>query len=127
MNESCIELTEPFDADGRGRRPQRGVGDAEAHFLAFHVAAGIGRGGDLVGAKPGEHRVAHALADVDGDEERDEDERHRGEQRPALARVADHLAERVAERRAGISRIDSTSRKFASGVGFSNGCAELTL
>ncbi len=51
-------------------------------------------------AEPGEHRVARALADVGCDKKRHEDERHRGEQRPALPRVADHLAEGVAERRA---------------------------
>ena len=58
VNESCIELTEPFDAAVVADRPQRRVGDAEAHFLAFHVAAGIGRARDLVGAQLGEHRIA---------------------------------------------------------------------
>ena len=43
-----------------------------------------------------------------------------------MPRVADHLAERVAEA-AGISRMDSSSRKFASGVGFSNGWAEFDV
>ena len=51
---------------------------------------------------------------------------HRGQDGPALPRVADHHAERVAQR-AEITRIASSSKKFASGVGFSKGCDELTL
>ncbi len=35
----------------RGRSPQRGVGDAEAHFLAFHVAAGLQLGCLLIHAQ----------------------------------------------------------------------------
>jgi hypothetical protein len=37
-SESCIELTEPLEAAGRRRRPQRRVGHAEANLLALHVA-----------------------------------------------------------------------------------------
>ena len=46
--------------------------------------------------------------------------------RPALARSLTSRP-KVKHSAAGISRIASTSRKFDSGVGFSNGCAELTL
>ena len=35
---------------GRHRGEERGVGDAEADFLAFHVAAGLHRADALIGA-----------------------------------------------------------------------------
>ncbi len=61
----------------------------------------------------------------DGDAGHEQDE-HRRPERPALARVADHLAEHV--RQTGrMAKIDSISTKLLSGVGFSNGCAELAL
>ena len=83
----------------RRRRPQRRVGDAEADLLAFHVAAGLQRrspsGRRRAPARAGLPRLsAHAASASSGDE----DDRHRGQQRPALPRVADHLAERVAQR-----------------------------
>ena len=84
---------------GRGR-PQRGVRDAEADLLAFHVAAG------LRCAEPPDRRPAPSSAGLPAcsaaiapTRQRHEDHEHRGQQRPALARVADHRAERVAERR----------------------------
>ena len=115
---------------GRGRRgrPERGVGDAEAHLLALHVAARLQRARGLVDAERGEARVAGLL----GHDARRAAARRRStviaaEQRPALARVAAPSSPNVKQSAAGISRIASTSRKFESGVGFSNGCAELTL
>ena len=56
----------------------------------------------------------------------DEQDRHRGEDRPALPAAADHPPEgRVSA--AGISSIASNSTKFERPDGFSNGIAELTL
>ena len=99
MYESCIELTRAVGGRrGRGR-PQRGVRDAEAHFLAFHVAAGLRRGRCLIDAQRFQARIARLLGDIRAERQRHEDDEHRGQHRPALARVADHRAERVAQRR----------------------------
>jgi ribosomal protein S15P/S13E len=70
-------------------------------FLAFHVAAGLQWRSRLVDARAREQRVARLLAQrvADGQQQHDEHDRHRGQHRPALARVADHLAEGVAQRR----------------------------
>ena len=127
VNESCIELTEPFDAAVVAVAQSAEFDDAEARFLAFHVAARLAmRVADVSTPAARAPDCRGCSAQTHTREQRDEHDRHRGEQRPALARVADHAAEGVAER-AGISRIASISRKFDSGVGFSNGCAELTL
>ena len=84
---------------GRGRgRPQRRVGDAEPHLLAFHVTARIGRALDLIGAKLGEQRVAVLLDRIGERQQRRKNDRHRCQQRPALLRAADHATECVAER-----------------------------
>ena len=114
---------------GRRRRPERRVGDAEADLLAFHVAARLrarspsgrrraprGAGCRACSAHDAQRRAAATKMTIIA-----------ARTRPALARVADHLAEGVAERRRRSAGSTSTSRKFESGVGFSNGCAELTL
>jgi hypothetical protein len=90
VNESCIESTEPFDADVV----------AVAHnacLLAFHVAAGLQCARRLVGAGPGERGIARLLGVHAHGEQPDEDDRHRGKERPALPRVADHATECVAQ------------------------------
>ena len=92
-----MELTEPLLARGRGGGPQGGVGDPEADLLALHVAARLRLAGDLVDAGRGEQRVAGLLADRGHAQQDDEDDGHGGQHRPALAGVADHLAERVAQ------------------------------
>ena len=46
---------------------------------------------------------------------------------PSPGGVSPTITPNVKQSAAGISRIASTSRKFESGVGFSNGCAEFTL
>ena len=86
---------------GRGRRrgPERGVRDAEARFLSFHVAAGLICRGSLVDAESRELRIPRLLGGEGTEEQRNEDDEHGGEQRPALPAVADHAPEGVAERR----------------------------
>ena len=81
-------------AAGGGRRDdgeERGGDDAEADLLAFHVAAGeaerVHRGG------------AVGLGPVADDDAGDEQDAHHGEDRPALALIADHAAEDVGQRR----------------------------
>ncbi len=84
------------DRAARGRRgddgEQGGGGDAEAHLLAFHVAA--------VDAERVQERVARRLARVGDDDAGAEQHRHGAEDRPALPLVADHPAEDVGQRRA---------------------------
>ena len=71
-------------------------GDAEADFLAFHVAA--------VEAERMDQRIAGGFRPVADDDAGEEQHAHRGEDRPALALVADHAAEDVGQRRADARR-----------------------
>ena len=79
-------------AGGRGgdHREQRRGDDAEADFLAFHVAAGE--------AERVEHGRAIGFRPVADRHAGDEQHAHDGENRPALALVADHAAEHIGER-----------------------------
>ena len=52
---------------------------------------------------------------------------HRGEQRPALARVADHAAEGEGQRRPRSAACDRSRGCCDQAFGFSNGCAALAL
>ena len=71
-------------------REQRRGDDAEADFLAFHIAAGK--------AERIERGRAIGLGPVADDHAGDEQHAHHGEDGPALALVADHAAEHVGER-----------------------------
>ena len=86
---------------GGDGREQRRIGDAEADFLAFHVAAGLQRrsapGRCASAAKAG---LPGCLGPVGDDDAGQEQDAHDREDRPALALVADHAAEHVGERRA---------------------------
>ena len=82
-------------AAGRGGgddREQCRQGDAEARLLAFHVAA--------VDAERMHQRIAGGFRPVTDGDTGDEQDAHRGQDRPALALVADHAAEDVGQRRA---------------------------
>ena len=84
----------------RGHRgPQRGAGDPEALLLALHVAAG--RAGDGVGVQAGGvlGDGAVLLGHVDDRDPPDEEDEHRGEDRPTLPSTADHAAVGVGQRR----------------------------
>ncbi len=83
---------------GRRRRPQRRVGDAEARLFAFHVAARLQVAGGLIDAQRGKCGIAALFGATGHGKQRDEDDRHRRQHRPALPRVAHHLAEGVAQR-----------------------------
>ena len=82
---------------GDGREQGRG-GGAEAHLLALHVAL---RGVD---AHRMVDRVAGAFGDVGSGDAARHQEHHRGEDRPALLRIADGLAERPGQARAAARR-----------------------
>ena len=73
-------------------REQRGGNDAEADFLAFHVAAGQ--------PERAQRRGAVGFGPIGDGDARDEQHAHHGQDRPALALVADHAAEHVGQRRA---------------------------
>ena len=73
-----------------------------------------------------EQRVAGGLRPVGDDDAGEEQHAHGGEDRPALALVADHAAEDVGQRRAEREdrhHLDEVRER----VGFSKGCAELAL
>ena len=72
--------------DGRDRRPQRRVGDAEARLLALEVAAGDA--GRVLGDR------AVGLGGVDDRDADREQREHRRVERPALAAAAHHAPER---------------------------------
>ncbi|OIQ82756.1 hypothetical protein GALL_354400 [mine drainage metagenome] len=77
---------------------QPGVRDAEARFLAFHVAAGLHGGHRLIGTQSGEYRIALLLEGHRADRKHQEDQRHGREYRPALTRIARHAAKGNTER-----------------------------
>ena len=85
---------------GCHRREQSRIGDAEAHLLAFHIAAGLQGGRRLVDVERGKSRIARCLANIDGRDAGDEEKTHDREDRPALALIADHAAEDIGQRRA---------------------------
>ena len=98
MNESCIELTEPFEATVVDVAQMRRIDDAEARLFAFHVAARLQLARGLIDTQRREGRIA-VLLSADGDgQHRHIHDRHRRQHRPALARVLHHLAEGVAQR-----------------------------
>ena len=89
---------------GRGDHgEQRGGGDAEAHLLALHVAAGE--------TERGQGRVAARFRPVGHDDAGKEQHAHGGEDRPALALVADHAAEHLVSA-APIAKIEIICTKF---------------
>ena len=127
VNESCIALTEPFDAPSspsrRAPMPAMPKRTSLPSMLppACSALAAWSTGSDASAGLPAcscETQSQRSGRKID---------EHRGEHGPALARVLDHLAERVAERRRDQRGSRSISTKFESGVGFSNGCAEFAL
>src|SRR5579883_2041784 len=85
---------------GGDGREERGLGDAEAHLLPFHVAAGLDRALRAVDAERGEGRIARRLRPIDRRGAGEEEQPHHREDRPALTLIADHPAEHVGKRRA---------------------------
>ena len=58
---SCIVLTAPQDASVVIVGEQRGIGDAEAHLLAFHIAARLQIACRLIDMQRCKRRIARAL------------------------------------------------------------------
>ena len=127
MNESCIELTEPFDADVVADGPQRRVGDAEAqlpclpccrrHCVAlatWSAPSCVSTGLPALRAHTWRSAAATKIDVIAASSAQP-------------CRVSPTISRTCSKAPPGISRIASNSRKLDSGVGFSNGCAELTL
>ena len=83
---------------GRDGCEEGGIGDAETHLLAFHVAARLKSAWRGIDGKLGESRIAAAFGCIDGECSGQEQNAHDGEDRPALALLADHPAEHIGER-----------------------------
>ncbi len=66
---------------GRDRHKERGIGDAEAHVLAFHVAAGLQCARRLVDMERGEGGIARRLGGIDDGDAGEEQDAHDGEDR----------------------------------------------
>ena len=101
MKLSCKALTAPQEVAVVTTAQSTESGDAEADLLALEVAAGLERGRHLVDAELAQQRVARLLDGQRHGQAHHEDDRRRGPERPALARVADHAAEGVEQRRPG--------------------------
>ena len=98
VNESCIALTEPFDAAVVAVAHNAELTHAEAGLLAFHVPAGLQWGRHLIDVELREPGIAGLFRADANSEQCREHEGHDGQQRPALAGVTDHAAKGVAQR-----------------------------
>jgi hypothetical protein len=90
---SSMEFTLPSREAGGDAGEQSALGDAEAHFLALHVAAGLGRAGRRLDANLRQQRRAGLFRHDDDRQEQDQQRAHDAVQNPGLPAVADHLAE----------------------------------
>ncbi len=95
---SCMALTAPQLASVVTVAKSAEVGDAEAHFLAFHVAARLRRQSPRSPCRASPESDCRP-APPDSSEARPTKNmtRHGGENRPALPRVSDHLAEHIGQ------------------------------
>ena len=76
----------------RGHRGKEGgIKDAEAHFLAFHVAGG------LVNPQGGQPRVAVGFRPPADQHPHQEEQKHGGPHRPAVLLVPDHAAQVIGQ------------------------------
>ncbi len=78
---------------GSDRGEQRGVRDAEPHFLALHISARVQRASPLVGA--GQKRIASRLRPIRGRHTGEKQTRHGRPDRPTMTLRSCHSAERV--------------------------------
>ena len=112
---------------GRDGRPQRRIGDAEADFLAFHVAARLHCGGRVHRHRARRSRIAGCFRPIGGRDPGEEQQRHRTPGSPIPAARRRPSAEHVGQRRRR-SRRSRPSRSGSSAAwGFRNGWAELAL
>ena len=91
VNESCIELTAPQEASVVIGGEERGIENAEADFLAFHVAVGRGDAELLM------NRIARRLRPPAEQHAADKQDDHRRPNRPAVLLVLDHPAEVISQ------------------------------
>src|SRR5450755_1141791 len=80
---------------GGHRSEERGIGNAEANFFAFHVAARLRRGGLLINSA--KKWIAFGLGPVGSRDSADEEDSHCSPDRPAVALRAGHASERIGE------------------------------
>ena len=104
---------------------QRGVGNAEADFLAFHVAAGLHQAGVLVHSL--EQRIAFALPPSTRWSRRPRTESPWPPRPPSHDAAIRSFGRACRSARPESRRSKSSADKLLSGVGFSKGCALLAL
>ncbi len=97
MNESCTPFTAPQLASVVTVAKSADIGDAEAHFFAFHVSAGLHRGGALIGGV--QQRIPSRLGPIRHGHAGKKHGDHRQPDGPAVAARTGHKSERVGERR----------------------------
>ena len=122
---SCMELTAPHEASVVDDREQRGVGHAEPHLLALHVAAGLHDAGRRIpppGPWPGFPWPPPSTITT---------RRHRAPTSPpgppTLAGRRPPSGRRCWSAPPRSRKSPTSRRNSVSGVGFSNGWAELAL
>ena len=121
---SCMALT--ARGIGGDDDEQRRRGHAEARFFAFEVATRLQVRQRLVNAKLTQQRVTALLNWQHHKNTSQEQHRHGRPEGPALAGIANHLAEHVRQGRA--DREDRQHlQHVGERVGFSNGWAEFAL
>ena len=119
--------TAPHEAAVVIAREQRRIGDAEAHLLAFHVAARLQVLARLIDAQRGQRRIAAPARPTAPPRAtpRRSPPSHAASPSPGGRRRPCARTRSTAPR--GSASIAIICRKFVSGVGFSYGCAELAL
>ena len=98
MKESCIALTEPLDAAVVAVAHSAELAMPKRTSLPSMLPPGCVALCVWSTPKAGKPRVAALLRPDSHRDQHDKDDRHRRQDGPALARVAHHLAEGVAER-----------------------------
>ena len=127
MKESCIALTEPFEAAVVAVAQSAELAMPKRTSLPSMLPPGCSEEARLIQRESGEHRVAALLrpgADVRAGPRKRRSSRPGPPSPVACRRPCGRTCSRARRRSAGSTAV---SRKLESGVGFSNGCAELTL
>ena len=104
---------------GRDRSKQCGVRDAEPHFLAFHVSAGVQRRCMLVG--PGKKRITSCFRPIGRRHAGKKQESHRRPDCPAVTLRPGHPAERVGQAGGNAQKSAPSRRNSTAELDFQKG------
>ena len=117
VNEIVHGIDRPAGRVGGDRGEERGVEDAEANFLAFHVAV---RDSDPKSLMDG---IAAAFRPPTHERSGQKQRHHRTPHSPSRAFDSLPSGQGNTSARCQLRKWKASGRKLESGVGFSNGCA----